>query len=272
MIMNTYIPTYPLNQFVDHFFYYTGFNPKHSVTRFIPDGEVQIIFDLTNYPKPIYDNDTLEQIQSCKKVWFSGFRTQAITIPSGGESEMLIVQFKKGKAFTFLKEPMHQLTNYVVDGELVLGPEILDIRELLLEFPRPLQKFHVLERELLAGYRNQFKQNQFVEFAISKILSSQSQSCIKDIIKKTGYSQKHIIKLFKEQVGVTPKTFHKVIRFQNTIQQIEQEHPIDWSSVVYDCGFYDQSHFIADFKYFSGFTPTAYIEKRGEFLNYLPIK
>ena len=135
-----------LDQFIDHFHYFVGLSPGHSVERFLPDGEVQIIFDLTDYPKFIYDNETLKEIQSCQHVWFSGFRTKPITIPSGRESEMLIVQFKKGKASAFVIEPMQNLSNLVVDAELVIRAEILNIREMLLEAATPAEKFQVLEK------------------------------------------------------------------------------------------------------------------------------
>ncbi|MCB0376037.1 MAG: AraC family transcriptional regulator [Sinomicrobium sp.] len=272
MIAKMHIPVYPLSQFIAHFFYYTGYTPQHSVERFLPDGEVQIIFDLTDYPKFIYDNETLKEIQSCRNVWFSGFRTEPITIPSGKESEMLIVQFKKGKAFSFLTEPMQNLTNAVVDAELVLKATVLNIRERLLEARTPLQKFHVLEQELLTCYLDRLNENPFVDFAISKILASPDQCSIKTISDKAGFSQKHIIKLFKEHVGVTPKTFLKIVRFQKAIRQIERQGPVDWAAVAYDCGFYDQSHFIADFRLFSGFTPTGYVRQKGDFLNYIPVK
>jgi len=271
LVTRIHIPKYPLSQFIDHFYYYVGFNPEHSVERFLPDGEVQIIFDLTNYPKYIYDNETLKEIQSCQDVWFSGFRTEPITIPSARESEMLIVQFKKGRAFPFLKEPMNNLTNFVVDAELVICREMLAIRERLLDVNTASMKFQILERQLLKIYINKLEANLFVDYAVSKILGSPDHCSIKAISNKVGYSQKHIIKLFKEHVGVTPKEFLKIIRFQKAIQLIEQQHCIDWTAVALDCGFYDQSHFIADFKRFSGFTPTEYLIQKGEILNYIPV-
>ena len=271
MVTRIYTPTYPLSQFIDHFFYYTGFTPEHAVERFLPDGEVQMIFDLTDDPKYIYDNITLQEIQTCKKVWFSGFRTEPITIPSGRESEMLIVQFKMGKASPFLIEPMHKLTDFVVDGELVMNPEILVIRERLQEYESPQQKFHCLENQLLKIYIRHLRENSFVEFAVSSIVAEPGQSSIKAISEKAGYSQKHIIKLFKDHVGVTPKEFLKVIRFQKAIQQIERQKAVDWSAVAHDCGFYDQSHFIADFKLFSGYTPTAYLEQKGTCIKRVPV-
>ncbi len=271
MIAEIHIPISPLNQFIDHFFYHAGYHPEHLVDRLLPDGEVQVIFDLTDYPKYIYDNETLEEIQTCRKVWFSGFRTTPITIPSGRESEMLIVQFKKGKAFPFLMEPMHILTNLVVDAEQAVSPEMLHIREQLLEALTPVEKFQLLEAQLLKQYRSRLKENPFVDFVVSTIVASPDQYSIKQLAAKAGYSQKHIIKLFKEQVGVTPKAFLKVIRFQKAIQQIEAQQAVDWSAIAYDCGFYDQSHFIADFKHFSGFTPSEYVNQRGDYLNYIPL-
>ena len=266
------MPAYPLSQFIDHFYYYVGYNPQHSVDRFLPDGEVQIIFDLTDYPKQIYDNETLKEIQSCRNAWFSGFRTEPITIPSGKESEMLIVQFKKGKVFPFLIEPMQNLTNNVVDAELVISPEILNLRERLLETLSPIEKLQVLEKQLIKIYLNKLKENPFIDFAVSAIITTPNQSSIKTISEHVGYSQKHLIKLFKEHVGVAPKEFLKVIRFQKAVQQIGNNIPVDWSQIAFDCGFYDQSHFIADFKSFSGFTPSEYLKQKGDFLNYIPVK
>lgn len=271
MISKLHIPSFPLNQFVESFFYYRGYNPEHSIDRYLPDGDVQLIFDFTDYPKYIYDNHTLKEIQSCKSVWFSGFRTELITIPSGKESEMLVVTFQKGRAFPFLCEPLHVLTNVVVDAELVLKNEILDLREALKEIAPLEQKFARLEEELLKHYRNKLSENPFVDYAISGIIAAPNQFRLKEIAAKVGYSQKHLIKIFKDHVGVAPKEFLKVIRFQKAIREIEQAETVNWASLALDCGFYDQSHFIADFKAFSGFTPADYLRQRGPLLNYIPI-
>lgn len=272
MIAKLHIPIAPLNQFIESFFYYTGLNPEHSVDRFLPDGNVQMIFDLTDHPKYIYDNDTLKEVQTCKNVWFSGFRTEPITIPSGKESEMLIVNFHKGKAFPFLSEPLHSLTNHVVDAELVLNKEILDLRERLKDGKIIEQKFQLLEDGLLEQYKSSLQQNPFVDYVISTIVTSPNQHSLKEISSKVGYSHKHLINIFKTNVGVAPKEFLKIIRFQKAIEEIQLQNTMNWSSIAFDCGFYDQSHFIADFKTFSGYTPTKYLKQRGEFLNYIPLK
>ncbi len=77
--------------------------------------------------------------------------------------------------------------------------------------------------------------------------------------------------MFRNQVGVSPKEFLKIIRFQKAVNEIETTPDFDWSGIAADCGFYDQAHFINDFRHFSGFTPTEYARRRGTFLNYIPI-
>ena len=272
MITKLHIPAYPLNQFIDHFFYYTGFDAEYSINRFLPDGNVQMIFDLTDHPKYIYDNETLKKIQSCRKVWFSGFRTEPITIPSGKESEMLVVYFRKGKAYPFIEVPMYTLTNYVVDAELVLKNDILDLRDRMQESKTVEEKFQVLEENFTRHFLSCLEINPCLNYSISKIVAAPSKMSVKEIAQKVGYSQKHFIKLFKDQIGVSPKSFLKIIRFQKAVADIEQQKNVDWSSIAFDCGFYDQSHFIADFKKFSGYTPIEYLKLKGDILNYLPIR
>ncbi len=272
MINRLHIPSAPLNEFIDFFYYYKDYNPSHEIERLLPNGEVQVIFELTEHPKYIYDNHSLKEIQSCQQVWFSGFRTEPITIPSGQESEMVVVQFRRGRAYPFLNAPMFRLTNYVVDAELVLRQEILEIRGLMIEAQTPDEKLKILESALERCYLSQLKENAFVDFALERIWHQPAQASIREVIGQTGYSQKHIIKLFKDYVGVTPKEYLKVIRFQKVIQQIESNvSSINWPSLAYESGYYDQSHFISDFKAFSGFTPTQYMNERGDVMNYIPI-
>ncbi|MBC8173086.1 MAG: AraC family transcriptional regulator [Chitinophagales bacterium] len=271
MIFETHIPAFPLNQFIESFIYYRDYNPAHSIDRLLPDGNITIIIDLTDHPRFIYDNNTLKEIQTCRHVWFSGIRNKPISIPSGRDSEMLIIQFHKGKSYPFISMPLHELADSVVDGELVLTNEILRLREKLLYILTPFQKFLFLEKQLLKIYRKNLVDNPFVNYAVSKIVHAPNSASIHQISDKVGYSQKHFIKIFREHVGLTPKDFLKVIRFQKAIYEIERYQKITWTNISYDCGYYDQSHFIADFKTFSGFTPNQYLKMRGNFTNYVAV-
>ncbi len=271
MIFQHHIPSFPLNQFIESFIYFKDFNPAHSIDRFLPDGNVNVVIDLTDYPKFIYDNETLKEIQACRNVWFSGIRNNYITIPSGRDSEMFIINFHKGKAYPFLQMPLHELTDCVVDGELVLSNEIINMREKILSLPVISQKFLYAEQHLLKQFGKSLEPNPFIDFAVNKILQSPNQITIEYLSNKVGYSQKHFIQMFKENVGLTPKSFLKIIRFQKAIQEIEACKKINWPGIAYESGYYDQAHFINDFKNFSGFTPQQYLLVKNDQLNYVPI-
>ena len=77
--------------------------------------------------------------------------------------------------------------------------------------------------------------------------------------------------MFKNKVGITPKAYLKIARFQKAINEIEQQRAVNWSTISQDCGFYDQSHFINDFRLFSGFTPEQYLRRKADMLNYVPV-
>ena len=272
MIYETYVPQYPLDQFISHFTYYKGSRHGNKLERFIPDGNIEIIIDLTDFPKYIYDNNTLQEIQACKRTWISGIRNHFITIPNALNSEMLIINFKKGMVYPFAGIPLSAITDKVVDAELILGNDLLDLRDFLLNTQGLHEKFQNAQNFLLKKYKNRLSVNPFIEYTLAQILSRPEEAIIKKISANVGYSQKHFIKLFKEQVGISPKAFVRINRFQKAIQMIDKGLDINWASVAYDCGYYDQSHFIADFKGFSGFTPTEYAIKKKNWQNYVPVE
>lgn len=271
MIFQTYIPRSPLDRFVDQFIYYKGLERESTIDRFLPDGNCEIIIDLNDQPQYIYDNETLKEIQACHNVWASGVRTQPISIPSGNESEMFIISFKRGMAFPFFPMPMTEIADTVVDADLIWGDEYAFLRELIYENRNSVKGFEVVEEHLMKKLIDRSTADVCVEFAVSEIVRKPDQITFKHLTSKIGYSQKHFISLFKKQVGISPKNYLKIMRFQMAINEIEAADDVDWTAISFDCGFYDQAHFINDFKLFSGFTPAAYLQKKADILNYVPI-
>src|SRR5687767_8352352 len=132
MIFHSHQPMFPLDHFIENLIYFDGLSATHNMDRFLPDGNTEIIIDLSEHPQHIYDNETLQKIQTCQYAWVSGVRTQPITIPSGNGSRMLIVAFKKGRAFPFYPFPLREITNTVTEADSIFGRKFRDLREKLL--------------------------------------------------------------------------------------------------------------------------------------------
>jgi AraC-like DNA-binding protein len=274
MIFELHVPGFPLNQFIEHFFYYEGLSPAHNKERFFPDGNTEIIFDLSENIQYIYDNESLREIQACQHAWASGVRTRSITIPSGRGSRMLVVAFKKGKAYPFYPMPMNEIENQVVRADLIFGGSINYLREQLLAAASVDEMFMLLETFLLrqsnGTLTNEIKMR-CIEYALLHIVNQPNVLSLQHLYNHIGYSPKHFISLFKEQVGVSPKQYLKIMRFQRAIMEIENQAPIHWSNFAQENGYYDQPHFIHEFRNFSGFTPSEYINRKTDTLNYVPV-
>jgi AraC-like DNA-binding protein len=81
---------------------------------------------------------------------------------------------------------------------------------------------------------------------------------IRKIQLDTGFSHTHFIQLFREQVGLTPKLFGRIRRFQMLLGRIDKGLPLNWADAATDCGYFDQAHLIHDFRAFAGVTPLEY--------------
>lgn len=275
MTLRIQVPSVPLCDFISAFIYVDSADPAHLMDRFLPDGNTELILNLGKRPQYIYDNETLKEIQTCHRAWASGVRTQPITIPSGKGSRMLIVAFKKGKAYPFYPMPMSEIADWVVEADDVFGSRLLELREQLLASESIDQMFSRVEAFLLRQAGNALCSNipaRCIDYAVSKMINQPNRLDFQQLSDEIGYSQKHFIDLFKQQVGVSPKQYMKIMRFQSAIREIEKNESVHWSEIALQSGFFDQSHFIHEFRNFSGFTPSEYMQRKADTLNYVPIQ
>lgn len=265
------IPRQPLDRFVENIILFEDFSIDHLVERFLPDGNVEIIINLLEGTEYVYDNDSFEEIQGCREGWASGIRSKPISIPAGDGASKMVIVFKKGMAHPFFPVPMAEFTDTVVDAEYFWRDDFRLLRERLLGAPTGMEKFDLIEAFLCARLDSDTSLNPCVEYALEEIVKRPGYTSLSALSLKIGYSQKHFIDLFKKHVGLTPKAYVKVIRFQKAIEAIEREESVDWLSIALGSGYYDQAHFINEFRTLSGFTPSDYLTKKSDTLNYVPV-
>lgn len=272
MVVQFFHPQPPLSQYVELLTWYADFEPDYAHERILPQGVVELIIDLTEPPKYIYDNDSLAVTQTCQKAWIAGLRHEYITISALPGSSMLVVRFREGMAYPVLQLPLGLLRNQVLPADLTLDPEISRLREQLVNAPTPEEKFAFTRAFLTKRIARNIVIHPAVAFGVQKILANPAQVTVDAVARKTGWSHKHLVTLFDKFVGVSPKEFVRICRFQKAVAAIGEATAVNWSTIVHDCGYYDQAHFIKDFKRFSGLSPVAYLHERGDDLNYLPLR
>lgn len=187
---------------------------------------------------------------------------------------MFIIRFRPGKAYPFLQLPCREIDNIVVEHDALLNQELADFREMLMAATTPEKKFAVAEGFLLRRMKNHFGIHPAISYIVESIIANSCTTTVSNIVQHTGYSHKHLLVLFAKYIGLSPKGFLRVMKFQQTIQQIERMQHVDWVQLAHDCGYFDQSHFINKFREFSGFSPVRYLEAKStsEFVNYVPMR
>jgi len=273
LIFETHTIEKPLVNQVESIFYYKGFKPDHSIERVVPTGHVFIIFELDGFEYHTFDKKTLEPNGTYKNVWISGMHKDYLSISAHQDSEMLVIQFKTSGSYPFLKIPIHQLNNKVVDAKELFGDEILELREQILKGESPSEKFKSVDDWLM----HKFDVNKIPSIGVLDILSQLKAKPITEsskIIASYPNTQKHLISQFKTYFGLTPKVFHRIFRFNEILKQIQNKEQLVWSQIAYEFGYSDQSHFIKEFKEFSGFNPQEFINSdyhKDDETNFFPL-
>lgn len=266
-----YTPASPLNAFIRCFWYWEGVPGPHARERLLPNGEASIIFNLRDDDMRIYDADDPERYTSCGMAGITGPRTACFAIDTAAEERVIGIQFQAGGSFPFFREPAAEVANQSVALDGLWGPRAALIREQLLAAPSVDAMFAILERALLGQLARPLELHPAVAFARSHICRAPHTATVGGVMQRIGLSQRRFIELFRDQIGLTPKAFCRVRRFQRVLESVHRRRSVDWAQIALDGGYYDQAHFIHDFQDFSGLTPAAYLAKATEHLNHVPM-
>ncbi len=233
-----------------------------------PDGAVELMINLGDPQKLCHARDHRQQT-TFSRSWISGERTEPIVIEECGYVHLVGVRLKPGGGWPLLGMPMREFTGRVVELEAVLGREINRLRERMQESSDDNGRFDLAESWLLERLRAGRTSTRAVHYAVQAIRKGDEGLRIGRIAEEIGLSHKHLLREFDRCVGLTPKMFARVCAFQKAIAWIGHKAEVDWADTAAACGYYDQPHFIHEFRAFSGLTPSSYLTRRGPYLNYV---
>jgi AraC-like DNA-binding protein len=219
----------------------------------------------------VFDHVTHRPRQAYRRSWLSGPHSDFIIIDTARDASMIGAHFRPGGANAFFGLPLSELRNSVVDLENFWNSGAQSVRDQLLEAPNPAAKFRILEEALLQHWRRDSSHHRAVLHALERFTGEPQSMTIAKATAEIGLSPRRFIQIFTEQVGMTPKVFCRVRRFQCALGEIQQSRRPVWADVAYGCGYYDQAHFINDFKAFTGITPGDYLQHRPDYPNFVPI-
>jgi AraC-like DNA-binding protein len=164
-------------------------------------------------------------------------------------------------AYTLLGLPMDELRGQTVDLVDVLGPPGRRLGEQLREAPSWRQRFALMDRFLLRRLERGPRPSPEVGWAWRRLVVTGGAVAIGRLAREVGWSHRHLIARFKQQVGLGPKTAARLVRFDEVLRRLDERRPLDWGLVAVEAGYADQAHLIRDFRQFTGTTPTEFLPR-----------
>jgi methylphosphotriester-DNA--protein-cysteine methyltransferase len=235
-----------------------GVSPAGSAPEpVMPDGCIELIFNLSDPFRRYHADGTLES--QPRSIIAGQMRSSAMIEPSG-RVDLFGVRFQHAGASPFFRFPLNELTDNIVSLEFVWGRKGREIAERINEAPTAESRAEILEDALAGLLAKNSASDRVVETASRLITENMGLTAIDRIADSIGVNGRRLERRFQQSLGLSPKRFSRIIRFQNFLAAVRSGPSASILDTALSFGYYDQAHLIREFREFSGKTPLAFFD------------
>ena len=192
----------------------------------------------------------------------AGLHEAFTVVAADGPGHGIQVNFTALGAHLFYDRPMSDFTNRTVDLVDVFGDAAHSFVARLYEASSWEARFSLLDQEIGARIGAARRPPSAVTWAWRQLMNSHGRSRIAEILREIGWSERHFAVQFHDHVGLTPKAFARILRFNRAVRVLTTQLDAKLVDVALECGYYDQAHFTRDFCTFAGISPSALLDSR----------
>lgn len=225
----------------------------HTRERILPGGTMQLLINLDEDEFRTYHDDGV--VRRTRGATIAGVHVGHFAIDTAEQRRIAGVSFHPGGAAPFFAPPADSMQGLDVELGDVWGRDGELLRERLLATTSPAARLATLEATLVARVVRDLHPDRPMCEALALL---ERDVPVAKIGAHLGLSPRRLIERFSAKVGVTPKRFARVRRFQRVLAVITGGHAPPWAELALQCGYFDQAHLNHEFKEFSGLHPTAY--------------
>lgn len=246
MHIEQYIPVATLQPFIKSFMIIES---EYAVqNQILPDTAVVMAFRLRG---TVMEND----LGILPAAVLGGLRKASRSLTYTSDTANLLVVFREDGAAAFFKEPMHELFGGSASlDNFIRRQQLDDITEQLAAAANNQACINIMQRFLLT-IRRQAKPDLLVQEAVKSIRRAGGNVRIKELLDDLHISQDAFEKRFRKTTGASPKQFASIVRLRGLISRADAG---TLTELAYDAGYFDQAHFIKDFRSFTGQTPREF--------------
>lgn len=234
------------------------FNPENPEPyRVVPQGCVELMFF---YRKPYLKvSDSKDNGSKFIKGVIRGQQSTFIDLKATGDIGIFSVLFRPHGAMMFFSLPLNELKDQAAALYDIAGKDSSIIEEQIENSKTTHERVQYIEKFLLKKLlEKEYYDFKRVNAVMQKIIYTKGELSVDDMSREACLSGKQLERKFSKYVGMSPKQYLKIVRFQKVLKTKELNPDLSLTSLAYDCGYFDQAHFIKDFKLITGMTPKAY--------------
>lgn len=259
MNYQVYSPIQELQPFVKCFWTLEDDGIEQAVKqRVLPDGCMEMIFHYGDlYRQYFEDGSSIIQPKS----FVFGQITSYIEIEPTGVTGLVAARFLPDGLTPFLEIPVSSLENKAVNISNVFGKKGKELEVKVIASNNNAERIKLIETFLLSRLVDPQTINTVTKNCVDIIFRSQGQLDVVELAGKLKINRRNMERKFVSAIGLSPKQLSRVVRLQATLKMLEQKNFSSLTSLAYENGYYDQSHFIKDFKEFTGISPKLFFSE-----------
>ena len=187
--------------------------------------------------------------------------TRRIKVQYNGDLAVLVSFFNPSQLFRLFAFSMHKLTDTTVPLSAVIGEGYSQkLLNEIQETPDDIKKVSLLENFLLAKIKETKVKWNPADKAIRDIIKKKGNFSVEELARANNVTRRYLEKNFRERIGLTPKQYSKIIRFNYLLELMGKTSEPAWLDLLEECGYYDQAHLIKDFHEFTGEVPSRFLK------------
>jgi AraC-like DNA-binding protein len=252
-------PRPPLDAFV-HFFWatdrYVAATPRE---RVLPDGSLAIVVHLGSGPMRVSVGDRTEPA-SVGGAALCGARTSPLLLDTSALGPTVGIHFRAGGVRPFFDVQAEELAERVTPLDALWGGAVQRLREQLTDVHEHLQRAQIMERFLLQQLRRPLNHRHALRASLTAFEEPDLPS-VAEVNRRTGLSPKRLLALFREEIGLCPKSYWRVRRFRAALHDLERG-VLRGAPLAAHHGYCDQAHFLREFRSLAGSSPREYLSAR----------
>lgn len=266
MDYQVYEPQQKLERYVKY--YWTLRNDDdlvpHSRERVFPDGCIELIFNYAD-PMRIFEND--EGVIQPRNI-VHGQLKKFIELESTGRIGLFCARFHAAGFQPFVDLEVSDLTDRSMTIQEIWGEEGKWLESEMQSAHTTEARISIVESFLLRRLEKSKKTHPEISLCVDDIIASGGEMTIDALSEKYHIGKRHLERKFLSTVGLSQKLFARIVRFNNALQMIANKDFSTFTHVAHEGGFYDQAHFIRDFKDFTGLNPKQYFSENLEMVKF----